>query len=298
MKIRSLLLTLTCSAALGLGTVSSASAKTIDVVASFTVLADVVKHVGGDHVNVTSLVPPNGDPHAFEPSPDDAKAVRSAAVTFISGEGLEEWFQRLVKASGASKPPVVVSTGIKTHTFEEDGKEITDPHVWNSVPNVLVWIDNIEKALAKADPEDAADFAANADRYAKTLKALDATIHAKIDAIPRDKRKVLTSHDAFGYYGEEYGVTFLAPLGMSTETEASAADVAELIDQIKKENIRVYFIENSNDPRLVKQIAAATNAKPGGELYPEALSTADGPVPSYEALMRYNTDQIVKAMTE
>lgn len=298
MKIRPLLLALTCSVSLGLATMSSAEAKTIDVVASFTVLADVVKQVGGDHVNVKSLVPANGDPHDFEPSPDDAKAVRSAAVTFVSGEGLETWFQRLAKASGADVAPVVVSTGIKTHTFEEDGEKVTDPHVWNSVPNVLVWVDNIEKSLAQADPEDAADFKANAERYTKTLQALNETIHSRIDAVPEEKRKVLTSHDAFGYYGKEYGVTFLSPLGMSTETEASAADVAELIDQIKKEGIKVYFIENSNDSRLVRQIASATGAQPGGELYPEALSDADGPAPSYAALMRYNTDQIVNAISK
>lgn len=266
--------------------------------ASFSVLADVVKNVGGEHVNVKSLVPPNGDPHEFEPTPDDAKAVKAAAVTFISGDGLETWFERLAKASGVKQKPVVVSAGIKTHTFEEDGKKVTDPHVWNSVPNVVIWVENIEKALAKADPENAAAFRANAERYSKELRALDAAVRAEISAVPKDRRKVLTSHDAFGYYGKEYGVTFLSPLGVSTETEASAADIARLIDQIKKEHIKVYFIENSNDPRLIKQVAAATGAQPGGELYPESLSAADGPVPTYLKLIRYNTDKIVSAISK
>jgi len=297
MNARRLLLALAGSAVLSLGTVAAASAKTIDVVASFSVLADVVKNVGGDHVNVRSLVPANGDPHEFEPSPDDAKAVKAAAVTFLSGNGLETWFERLAKASGATQKPVVVSAGIKTHTFEEDGRKVTDPHVWNSVPNVLVWVANIEKALAKADPEDAAAFKANAERYTRELKELDAAVRARIDTVPKDKRKVLTSHDAFGYYGKEYGVEFLSPLGVSTETEASAAEVAELIDQIRKEGIKVYFIENSNDPRLVKQIAEATGAQPGGELYPESLSAADGPVPTYAKLIQYNTEQIVSAIS-
>lgn len=272
-----------------------AAARTIDVVASFTVLADVVKNVGGDHVAVKSLVPPNGDPHDFEPSPADARTVGQAAVTFVSGEGLETWFQRLAKAAGAKAAPVVVSQGIQTHDFDEDGKTVVDPHVWNSVPNVLVWVDNIEKALAKADPDDAAAFRKNAAAYRERLSALDKSIRAQLAAVPADRRRVLTSHDAFGYYGREYGVQFLAPQGLSTETEASAADVAKLIEQIKTEHVRVYFFENSNDPRLVKQIAAATGAQPGGELYPEALSGSDGPVPTYEKLMRFNTGQIVKA---
>ena len=298
MNTRQLIFALAGSTALSLGATAVASAKTIDVVASFTVLADVVKNVGGDNVNVRSLVPTNGDPHEFEPSPDDAKAVKAAALTFVSGDTLETWFARLAKASGAAEAPVVVSTGIKTHTFEEEGKTVTDPHVWNSVPNVLIWVANIEKALAKADPEDAAAFKANAERYSKELQDLNAAVHAKINALPRDERKVLTSHDAFGYYGKEYGVTFLSPLGVSTETEASAADVAKLIDQIKKEHVKVYFFENSNDPRLIKQIADATGAEPGGELYPEALSKPDGPAPTYVKMIEYNTDRIVDAISK
>lgn len=298
MPTKRMFLALAGSALLALTAPVAASAKTIDVVASFSVLADVVKNVGGEHVNVKSLVPPNGDPHVFEPSPDDAKAVKAAAVTFISGDGLENWFERVAKAAGSTEKPVVVSAGIKTHSLEEDGKKVTDPHVWNSVPNVLIWVASIEKALAKADPEDAAAFKANAERYTKELKELDASIRTKISAVPKDKRKVLTSHDALGYYGSEYGVTFLSPLGVSTETEASAADVAKLIDQIKKEHIKVYFIESSNDPRLVEQIAKATGAQPGGELYPESLSAADGPVPTYVKLMQYNTDKIFSAISK
>lgn len=297
MTAKRFLLALAGTTVLSLGTVAGASAKTIEVVASFTVLADMVKNVGGEHVNVESLVPPNGDPHEFEPSPDDAKAVKAAAVTFLSGDGLEDWFDRLAKASGTTEKPVIVSTGVKTHTFEEDGKKVTDPHVWNSTANAMIWVANIEKALAKADPEDAAAFKANAERYTKELKDLDASIRAKFAPIPKDKRKVLTSHDAFGYFGQEYGVTFLSPIGVSTETEPSAADVARLIDQIKTEGIKVYFFENSNDPRLIKQIAAATGAQPGGELYPEALSSADGPTPTYIKLMEYNADQIVNAIS-
>ena len=297
MKPQSLFLGYVAAALVGLGA-GAVSAKTIEAVASFTVLADVVSQVGGDHVHVISLVPPNGDPHEFEPSPDDAKNLKAADLTFLSGEGLEGWFERLAKASGSEHKPIIVSTGIKTRTMEDDGKTITDPHVWNSAANVIVWVANIEKALAAADPEDAADFKANAARYTTDLRELNAYAHTKIDAVPRARRKILTSHDAFGYFGREYGVTFLSPLGISTETEASAADVAKLIEQIKKEQVKVYFFENSNDPRLVEQVAKATGAQAGGELYVEALSKADGPAPTYARMFRYNVDQIAAAMTK
>jgi zinc/manganese transport system substrate-binding protein len=277
---------------------TGASAKTLDVVASFTVLADVVRQVGGEHVRVRSLVPPNGDPHEFEPSPDDTKSLKSADLTIISGEGLESWFQRLVKASGYAGKPVVASSGIETLTMDEDGKTVTDPHVWNSAANVLVWAKNIEAALAAADPEDKAAFEENFARYGKDLNELDAYARTTIGAIPRERRKVLTSHDAFGYFGKAYGVTFLAPLGFSTETEASAANVAKLISQIRRENVKVYFFENSTDPRLVKQIANATKAQPGGELYVESLSKEDGPAATYAKMFRYNVDKLVAAMKE
>lgn len=272
------------------------SAKDLKVVASFTVLADVVHQVGGDHVAVTSLVAPNGDPHEFEPSPADAKHLKAADIVFVSGEGLEGWMDRLISASGYQGKPVTVSGGIKTHTMEEDGKTVTDPHVWNDPLNVKVWVQNIEEALKSADPADAKAYHANAEAYLKTLDAMNLYAHQKIDPIPEGRRKVLTSHDAFGYFGAEYKVTFLSPLGVSTETEASAASVAKLIDQIKAEGVKTYFFENSNDPRLVKQIATATGAESGGELYVESLSKKDGPAPTYEKMFRYNVDQLSAAM--
>lgn len=277
-------------------TAAAASAKTLQVVASFTVLSDVVQQVGGDHVHIRSLVGPNGDPHQFEPSPEDAKNLKNADIVFLSGEGLERWFEKLVKASGYQGSPIIVSTGIRLRERQRKGQASDDPHVWNSPSNVRVWVSNIEKALVALDPADATDFHANAARYSKELHELDTYAHSKIDPVPVDKRKILTSHDAFGYLGRDYGITFLSPLGLSTETEASAADVAKLIDQIKKEKVTVYFFENSNDPRLVQQIAAATGARPGGELYAEALSPADGPAPTYVKMFRHNIDEIAQAM--
>jgi zinc/manganese transport system substrate-binding protein len=275
---------------------SAASAKTLEVVASFTVLADVAHAVGGEAVDVKTLVGPNGDPHEFEPSPDDARNLKAADVVFVSGEGLEGWMDRLITASGYSGTPVVASDGINTRTMEEDGKTVTDPHVWNSPINVMIWVDNIEKALSAADPADAASFKQNAESYRKQLKEADAYAHSKLDPVPAERRKILTSHDAFGYFGREYKVRFLAPIGFSTETEASAADVAKLIDQIKSEDVKVYFFENSNDPKLVKQVAAATSAKPGGELYVEALSNGDEPASTYLKMFHYNVNQIAAAL--
>ncbi|CDZ40908.1 zinc ABC transporter substrate-binding protein [Neorhizobium galegae] len=294
---RRLLLSATIPALMAFSAVP-AFADTLKVVASFTVLGDVVSQVGGKHVKVTNLVGPNGDPHEFEPSPTDARNLRAAQVAFVSGEGLEGWMDRLITASGYKGKPIVVSEGVNTRTMDEGGKTVTDPHVWNSPVNVKVWVANIEKALSEADPADASAFKANAEAYLQKLDAMNAYAHSKFDAVSADRRKVLTSHDAFGYFGREYNVSFLAPLGLSTETEASAADVAKLIEQIKAEGVKTYFLENSNDPRLVKQIAKATAAQPGGELYVESLSDAKGPAPTYEKMFRYNVDQIAAAMAK
>lgn len=273
-----------------------AQAKPIEAVASFTVIADMVQNVGGDHVHVTSLIGPNGDPHAYEPTPNDAQALKRADLVFVSGLHLEGWLDRLIKASGYQGQPVVLSNGIKTRSMEEDGKRITDPHAWNSAANGVVYVRNIISALQKADPANASDYQAKGEQYIQQLEQLDAYARAQVQAIPSDKRKVLTSHDAFGYFGDAYGVTFLSPLGFSTETEASASDVAKLIKQIKQEHVSTYFFENSSDPRLVKQIADASGAQPGGELYVESLSPADGPAPTYAQMFRYNVDKLTAAM--
>ena len=279
-----------------IATGGAASARTLKVVASFSVLADVAREVGGPDVEVETIVPMDGDPHEYEPTPEDAQRLREADVVLVSGEGLEGWMDRLIGASGYAGTPVVASDGVATRTMEEDGQTVTDPHVWNSPVNVQVWVRNIERAYEAAEPEAADRFKANADAYDKELAALDAYARERIDPIPAERRKVLTSHDAFGYFGREYGVTFLSPLGLSTESEASAADVAGLIDQIKAEGVKVYFFESSNDPRLVQQIAAATGAEAGGELYVEALSGPDGDAPTYARMFRYNVDQLAGAM--
>ncbi len=272
------------------------AAQQLTVVASFTVLADMVKEIGGTHVTVQSLVGPNGDPHVYEPTPADGEALAKADVVFVSGLGLEGWMDRLIRASATKAPVVVASQGVTTRHMVDDGKQITDPHAWNSVANGVIYARNITEALAKADPSDAADIRASGARYVKQLQDLDAWARTQVNGLPVGKRKIITSHDAFGYMGAAYSIRFSAPEGYSTESEASARDVAALIEQMKKEKIKAVFLENSNDPRLVQQIASATGARIGGKLYPEALSEPDGPAPTYARMFRYNIETLVHGM--
>lgn len=273
-----------------------ALANTVETVASFTVLADIVQQVGGEHVKVKSLVGPNGDPHSFEPTPQDSQALSKADVVFVSGLGMEGWMDRLVQASGYKGKVVVASEGVDTRKMEEDGKTITDPHAWNSAHNGAIYASNVMNALIAADPQDAAYFRQRGTAYISQLNQLDSWAQKTFSGVPAAKRKILTSHDAFGYFGQRYGVQFLAPVGFSTESEASASDVAALIKQLKSEKIHTYFIENQTDPRLVQQIATATGAQPGGELYPEALSEKDGPAASYVAAFKHNVESIAASM--
>jgi len=273
-----------------------AVAKTVDAVASFSILGDIVQEVGGEHVKVTTLVGPDGDPHSFEPSPKDSKAINASDVVFVSGLGLEGWIDRLVTASGYKGHVVTASEGVNSRKMEEDGKQITDPHAWNSMANGVIYATNVMNALIKADPEDADYFRQRGTAYIEQLQKLDAWAKTEFTGIPQSKRKVLTSHDAFGYFGQEYHVSFMAPVGFSTEAEASASGVASLIKQIKEEKVKTYFIENQTDPRLVKQIAAASGAQPGGELYPEALSGPQGPATTYIKAFKHNVETIVASM--
>lgn len=274
------------------------AAEKLSVVTSITVLADIAKQVGGDNVEVRSLVGPNGDAHVYEPTPQDAQAVTKAGLVVVNGLELEGWMDRLVAASGTKATIVVATAGVPTRKMDEDGQEITDPHAWNSAANGAIYAANIAKALAAADPAHAATYQANGLRYEAELKNLDAWARSEVASIPAAKRKVITSHDAFGYLGAAYGIEFHAPVGFSTESEASAGDIAKLIDQIKQEHIKAVFIENATDPRLVQQVAKASGAELGGELYAEALSTADGPASTYAKMFQYNISSLVAGMKQ
>ena len=280
------------------GGASAAQAKPLKVVASFTILADIVRNVGGEKVEVVSLVGPNGDPHSFEPTPNDARRLKAADVVFVNGLGLEGWMDRLIAASGYMGKPVVASDGVGALKMDEDGKTVVDPHAWNDAANGIIYTRDIEKALSAADPADSSTFAANAKAYEAKLDALDREAKREAAALPTARRKILTTHDALGYFAKAYHVEILSPLGISTEQEPSAATMAGLIRQINSEHIKTYFLENSNDPRLITQIARATGAQPGGELFVESLSKPDGPASTYLLMFRHNLDLIVKAMRD
>ena len=290
-----------------------ASAAPLKVVASFSVLGDLVHQVGGDHVSVTTLVGPNGDAHVFEPTPADAMAVKAAGLVVTNGLGLEGWLPRLFESTGYKGPIVVATEGVTPRTGfveEEKGKEEPaakevdhdhdhggiDPHAWQNVSNVKLYVANIAAGLTKADPGHAADYKAGAAAYTAKLVDLDLHVRAAFAKVPPAERKVITSHDAFGYYGDAYGLTLLAPEGLSTDAEPSAKTVASLIDQIRKEHIHAIFIENMSDPRLIEQIAKESGAKVGGQLFSDALSPKNGPAATYLDMVRHNTQLITEAL--
>ena len=271
----------------------------INVVATFSIIADLVSNVGGDRVEVTALVGPNSDSHVFSPTPADAKKLAAAKVVFVNGLGLEGWMTRLVSASGSKAPTFVASTGIKTRKMEDDhhpGRMVTDPHAWQSIANAKIYVANIRDGLSKADPPGKSVYEANAKAYLAKLEALEQEVKAAIGKIPADHRRIITTHDAFGYFGGAYGMAFISPEGVSTDAEPSAKDVARIIAQIRKQKIPAVFMENITDPRLMQQIAKETGAKIGGTLYSDALSDTKGPAATYIDMMRSNVNELSKAL--
>lgn len=292
---------------------SPGAATPLKVVASFSILGDLVAEVGGEHVTVRVLVGPNGDAHTYEPTPADARDLSDAGLVVVNGLGFEGWLERLVEASGYAGAVAVASEGVAPLKLEEehspeaaeahdavhDGHQHAldvDPHAWQSVPNVEIYVRNIAHALCSADAANCPDYQRNAAVYGKNLQALDGEIRAAVAAIPERQRKVISTHDAFGYFSRDYGVTFLAPEGVSTESEAAAGDVAALIRQVRAEHVTAIFFENISDPRLIQQIARETGVTPGGELFSDALSGPEGDAPSYVAMMRHNVRLLTGAM--
>lgn len=289
---------------------AAAMAEPLKVVATFSIIGDMARQVGGDRIDLTVLVGPNGDAHVYEPKPQDAARIGAAEVVLANGLKFEGFINRVVEASGTKAPVVELTKGVTPieagadeHGHEaEAGHEgddhgAFDPHAFQSVPNAIIYVVNIADALCAADAAGCDSYRANAAAYTETLKALDAELRAEVAAIPQGKRTIITSHDAFGYFAREYGITFLAPEGISTDAEASAADVAKLIDQVREDNASAVFVENVSNPRLIEQIAKETGLKVGGALYSDALSAADGPASTYVDLMRYNIRTIAGAIT-
>ena len=293
------------AAALALALHGSAAfaASPLNVVASFSILGDFVQEVGGEHVKVTTLVGPNGDAHVYEPTPQDARDAAAADLVVVNGLGFEGWLDRLIEASGYKGATVITSDGVDPLRLDERGPkpegtahDAVDPHAWQSPANVEIYISNIAEALCAADRADCAEFRTNAAAYVQEVRTLDQSIKRGFAAIPAERRKLITSHDAFGYFARAYGVEVLAPEGVSTESEASAADVAALIRQIRGQAVTALFVENISDPRLIEQIARETGVRPGGELYSDALSEPDGPAATYLDMMRHNASVMQAAM--
>jgi zinc/manganese transport system substrate-binding protein len=276
-----------------------APANRIKTVATISIIGDLARNVGGDRVEVTTLVGPNGDAHVYSPTPGDARELAGAAIVFVNGLGLEGWMTRLVTASGTKAPMVVVSKGVTPRRMPDEdnpGKTVIDPHAWQSVADAKIYVANIRDGLDAIDPAGKAIYDANAQAYLGKLDEVDGEVRAAIAGIPADRRKIITTHDAFGYFGAAYGMRFIAPEGLSTDAEPSAKDVAGIIRQIRKQKIPAVFLENVSDPRLMQQIARETGAAIGGKLYSDALSEPGGPAGTYVDMMRHNARQFATAL--
>ena len=305
--IRKLLAASIAGAALLSG--ASFAAEPVPVVASFSILGDLVRVVGGERVSVITLVGPDEDAHVFEPKPTDAKTLVQSRLLIVNGLGFEPWAQKLAKSAGYKGETVVASRGVKPLVMaEEDAHgekghkdkghhhDEADPHAWQNPHNVVLYTRNIAAALAKVDPAGATAYQTNANAYVKELQALDTWAKAQFAAIPADKRKAITSHDAFGYLAAQYQIKFLAPQGVSTDAEPSAREVAQLIRQIQRERIKAVFVENMSNPKLLAQLGKDTGVTVGPALFVDALSAAGGPADSYLKLMRHNVTQLAAGM--
>ncbi len=285
-------LLLTLVALLTLIPFSSYADGRLRAVASFSIIGDMVKQVAGDNIDLKVLVGSNGDVHEYEPTPADAKLLANADIVFINGLGLEGWMERLISSSNYKGSVIVVTKGVTTL---KSGMH-DDPHAWQDIANARIYVQNIRDALVKADKAHVPEYKSNAAAYIKKLDALDAWAIKEISQITPDRRKVISQHDSFQYFTARYGVKFIAPMGISTESQASAADMARIIDQIRAQHITAIFLENMSDAHIIKQLESDTGIRVGGTLYSDALSEPNGPAPDYIAMFRHNIMAIVAAL--
>jgi zinc/manganese transport system substrate-binding protein len=278
------------------------AAEKLNVVASFSILRDMTQRVGGERVEVHTLVGDEADAHVFQPTPADAKTIARAQLVVINGYGFEGWIERLVKSSGYRGKVVVAAAGVRTlrlapaPAHARDDAADVDPHAWQDLANALRYVDNIARALGEADPAGATLYQANAQKFKREISALDGEVRAAFAAIPKDRRKVVTAHDAFAYFGRAYDVEFIAPVGVNSDAEPSAREVGRIIRQIRSEHIPAVFLEGLSDPRLLERIQRESGARIGGRLYPDALSKPGGAAASYLEMMRHNATTIVTAL--
>lgn len=264
----------------------------LKIVASFSILGDMVQQVVGEHADVTTIVGPDADAHVYQPSVADARAVADADVIFVNGLGFETWSETLIAESGTDASVHVATQGVKI--VKVDGE--TDPHAWNSLSNGVVYVNNIAAVLSNKIPEKADIIETNRATYANTLMALDTSTKTKLSQLPAEKRTVVTAHDAFGYLADAYDMTFLAPVGIDTDAEPSAQELAVLIDQLKADGAAALFVENITSPALVQQIADETGLTIGGRLFSDALSERGGPATSYLAMFEHNLNTLLTAL--
>lgn len=266
-----------------------------NIVATFSILGDLVKQIGRDKI-VLSIVGPNSDAHTYEPTPKDAKMIGAADIVFVNGLGFEGWMDRLVESSGYQKDVIVASKGVKPRFIEEEGDTIEDPHAWHDLEHVKIYIQNIEKALSAFDPQNAPYYQANAKAYIQKLDALHQWLMNALKQVPESRRQIITAHDAFGYFSQRYGVKMRAPVGTSTEAEPTVQAVVELIKAIQKHNIKTIFVENISNPKIIQQISEETGAKIGNVIYSDALSNPDEPGYDFLSLFKHNATQFLNAM--
>ena len=282
------------------------------VVASFSILADMTRQIGGDRIALRAIAGADVDAHGFQPKPSDAAALNNSALVIRNGLGFEGWLDRMIRSSGFKGRLVTTTEGITPRLMEAHGhdhggagrrqnhsvgpRQVPDPHAWQDVGLAQNYIRNITAGLIAADPGNEALYRRDAEAYAARLAALDQWVRAEIAKVPQARRKIVTSHDAFGYFGDAYGVRFLAPQGVSTEAEPSAAEVGRLIRQIKAESITALFMENMSNPATLQRIAQETGLRVRGRLFADALSAEAGPAPTYEAMFRHNLSLMVPAM--
>ena len=302
---------LLCSPALLLVRPAQAQQR-LSVVASFSILADMTRQIGGDRITLRAIAGPDQDAHVFQPKPSDAAALTNAAVVIRNGLGFEGWLDRMIRSSGFKARMVTTTEGITPRIMEAHGhdhggagrrhnhsvgpRQVPDPHAWQDLGLGQHYIRNITGGLVAADPGGEALYRRNAEAFTARLAALDQWVRAEISKVPAARRKIVTSHDAFGYFGDAYGVRFLAPQGVSTEAEPSAAEVGRLVRQIKAESITALFMENMSNPATLQRIAQETGLRVRGRLFADALSAEAGPAPTYEAMFRHNLSLMVPAM--
>jgi len=266
----------------------------LQVVASFSILGDMVRQVTGDLADVTTIVGPDADAHLYQPNSADAKAVATADIIFVNGMGFETWSGALIENAGGDAAVLVATSGIEPLLVEGE----VDPHAWNALPNGIKYVENIAAAMAQADAANADAYRANAASYVARLRALHASAEDAFGTLPKDSRTVVTAHDAFGYLAQSYGLNFLAPLGIDTEAEPSAKELAVLISHLKDTGAGALFVENINSPALIEQISRETGLKIGGRLFSDALSERGGPATSYIAMFEHNLGAIMTALQD